>query len=95
MRRFSSDTMMAPVEFTLKGVTFGDKKPFVNNYLFINGDEAAHHLRTGIKNEVNKAKDGIAFDAADDEISKIIGSGGINIASMLDPPVELSPPQFK
>ena len=39
-RRFSSDTMMVPVEFTLKMVTFGDKKPFVNNYLFIDGDEA-------------------------------------------------------
>ena len=64
---------MARVEFTLKVVTFGDKKPFVNNYLFIDGDEAAHHLRTVIKNEVNKAKDGIVFNAVDDEISEIIG----------------------
>ena len=95
MHRFSSDTMMARVEFTLKVVTFGDKKPFVNNYLFIDGDEAAHHLRTVIKNEVNKAKDGIVFNAADDEISEIIGSGGVNIASMLDRPVYLFPPKFK
>ena len=80
---------MARVEFTLKVVTFGDKKPFVPNYLFIDGDEAAHHLRTVIKNKVNKAKDGIVFNAADDEISEIIGSGGVIIAGMLDRPVYL------
>ena len=38
--RFSSDTMVMPVEFTLKMFTFSDKKPLVNTYMCINGDEA-------------------------------------------------------
>ena len=40
---------MAPVKFTLKVVTFGDKKRFLKNFLFIDGDKAAQQLRTVIK----------------------------------------------
>ena len=47
-RRFSSYTM-APVKFTLKVVTFRDKKRFLKNFLFIDGDKAAQQLRTVIK----------------------------------------------
>ena len=78
-------------------VEFGGKE-VVNDFLYFddegNKDELTKHLRTIIKEQVVSAKRDATFDASNDEILEIIGSGGANIRSMLDRPLSVFPSRF-
>ena len=51
-------------------------------------------MRTIIKEQVVSAKRDATFDASNDKILEIIGSGGANIRSMLDRPLSVFPSRF-
>ena len=86
-----------PTSFLLKVVEFGGKE-VVNDFLYFDDegdkDELTKHLRTIIKERVVSAKRDATFDASNDEILEIIGSGGANIRSMLDRPLSVFPSRF-
>ena len=86
-----------PTLFLLKVVEFGGKE-VVNDFLYFDDegdkDELTKHLRTIIKEQVVSTKRDATFDASNDEILEIIGSGGANIRSMLDRPLSVFPLRF-
>lgn len=81
---------------TIKVSLFGSssKKPAVDKLLILDDETGATPLRTLLREAVLEKHGELQFNAEDEEIKTIIGTGGTDLTALLDHPTKILPTQY-